>query len=147
MTLRLVSPAPLADVASMTLQTGVPASVGKYAGDPLAVAAVLIKRGPSFAALDEGGAAIAAGGYVPLAPDHFEGWFLCRPHASVRIASIVRLAQLTLPPLAQDGAVKVTGRVAPGWRPGQRIAALLGMARGADDMGYEIWERTIWPAR
>lgn len=147
MALRLVTPAPLAGVASMTFHTGVPASVAKFAGDPMTVAAILLKRGPSYAAIDEGGDAIAAGGYVPLSPDLFEGWFLCRQHAGVRILSIVRLAQLTLPPLAQDGQVTVAARVAIGWRPGRRIAALLGMTQQRLGMGYEIWERTIWPAQ
>lgn len=143
MALRLVSPAPLADVADLTRMSGTPASLRKFAGGVVNVATRLVNGGPSYVAYDEGGQAIAAGGYIDLGGGLREGWFACVPHASARILSIVRLAQLTIPPLRQDGAIKVTGRVAPGWRPGQRIARLLGMSKGPIDMGYEIWERAL----
>lgn len=142
MALRLVSPAPIGDVAAMMRETGVPLSARKFAGDPLTVAMLHLKSGRSHAALDEAGQAVAAGGYIETAPGVFEGWFLCRPHAAARILTIVRLAQLTLPALGQDGAVKICARVAPGWRPGQRIAAMLGMTMAGVGMGFEIWERT-----
>lgn len=139
MALRLIAPAPVAAVAAMMAATGLPTSMRKFT-DASRGAATLVLRGFSWAAIDEQGHALATWG-AAAEGERFEGWILAAPDlAAPRMLGVLRLAQLTLRQIVQDGAVVFT-RVAKGNRSGQRIVRFLGMARTGERHGYEIWER------
>jgi hypothetical protein len=71
----------------------------------------------------------------PLEGLHFEAWFTCLPGVARDLKSFLRLAQLTLDELPQDAIVEA--RVQPGWKPGEKLARLLGFERRGED----LWER------
>lgn len=87
-------------------------------------------------------------GFYPLGRrrgrDEFEFWMLSRPSgaSASTIRRVARLARSTFAARAQSGAIRVIAHVQPGWEPGRRLVAMLGMRRvrgaanGAERYGW-----------
>ncbi len=84
---------------------------------------------------------LACAGLIPVSPHgcrpRFEAWFTCWPDAAPHMLSFVRWAQLTLRETAHDATVQA--RVRPGWRPGEKLAALIGFKKSGE---AGLWEWT-----
>lgn len=133
MTVDLTRGVALSDLAAMRASAGLPEKVGTF--DWAASHASKTRCWSAWSA----GRCIACGGFF----DHggrFEAWFACRPEAAREIVGVLRAAHWTLRAVSDDGRVEIFARVAPGWRPGARIARAIGMRPAGLRDGWEIWE-------
>lgn len=131
MSLRRVSPAPYHALAAMLAAEPAVRDYGPKLGGFGAARFNLAASGLSFGVHD-GAACVACAGFASRGPGHYEAWFVCAPALAPRLRAFVRLAQLTLRELPQDATVEA--RVAPGWTPGERLAALLGFRHADGDL-------------
>lgn len=140
--IRLESPARISDALRLYEWDLVPTSMRKFVGGPRAVM-MHVASGLSWCAYsrDLWNTPIAAGGLIPDRAGAFETWFVAGPEARAHLLALVRAAQLTWARLAQDGPIEIRARIAPEWRPGARLAALLGMEKRGRELGMDLWER------
>jgi hypothetical protein len=143
--IRIASPAPLADLLALFEEDPIAASLPKFAPNRRAIAIAHVAAGRSWLAFDEGLRPLCAAGLVPAGRGALEAWFVASPRAGPRLLAFLRRAQLTFRAIAQDGPVAIRATVAPGWRPGQRVARALGMSNVGLSAGMERWERMLCP--
>ena len=144
----LLSPAPLSQVFALFAADPIAGSLAKFGANPRAQIVAHVAACPSWVATWHPdnpwrrSEPVAAAGLIPDG-DAFEAWFVCSPRAKPALRDILRATQLTWRELAQDGPIKIRARVGPDWRPGQRIARLLGMTRQGRELGMDVWERQL----
>jgi hypothetical protein len=142
---RLPAPAPYHTLVAMLCDRNNVSAYNKLASpETFAKLQILAKDARSWGfARERDKATLACAGFVPLGVDgdgrpHYEAWFACWPQLAPHMRSFLRLAQLTLAELPQDAIVEA--RVAPGWRPGEKLASLLGFRRGSRLGQSDLWE-------
>jgi hypothetical protein len=142
MTLIRFSPAPYHALVAMLNDDPSVAYERKLLGSAGVAKAALLPDAYSFGFAQDG-FCLACAGFVPVgetldgAPV-YEAWFTCRPTLARHMLAFVRLAQLTLRELPHDAIVEAY--VAPGWRPGERLAHLLGF-KSAGGSAPDLWEK------
>jgi hypothetical protein len=103
--------------------------------NPYAVAQAQDRQGRSFGFVDETGRTLAIACFVPIGAREYEACFVARRALAPRLAEWVRLAQLSLPLIAEDASVMIRVRDAAG--PGARLGKLLGFVQ--DERRPELW--------
>ena len=141
--IRLITPCPVASALRLIEDDPVPPGLVKFAANPRALVIAHIAAGWSWLAETPHGRAVACAGMVPAEDGALEAWLVCGQPSRKRLLGVIRAAQLTWKEIGQDGPVKIRARVAHGWRPGRRIARLLGMVHARDELGAEVWERDL----
>ncbi|MGJ0393027.1 MAG: hypothetical protein ACR650_09755 [Methylocystis sp.] len=127
MALALSRPAPVLALAEMLAEDARAHSI-----DPFLAARMVNSPGEagqkakSYGVIDERGDCLACWGLAPVGPRELFLWFEATSGLAPRLLEALRLTQLTLPYAAENALV--TACVAPGHKPGEKIARWLGLS-------------------
>lgn len=138
MTLRAVTPAPMAELLDLYTSNGL--------GKPINVKAAILQaaRSESIGFYD-GDRLVAAALLYPLDAERVgeelrELAFACVPDVAPHLVSLIHTARLTRSALVNTGPVRIRARVRLHHKPGQRLAILCGLQRVRIEGWFEIWE-------
>jgi hypothetical protein len=133
MPLRVVFPANLLAFAALIAREAQEAGL-----DPLAIARAQGVAGKSCGFVDEFGDTLAVACFISTGPRDCEAVFAASPRLAPRLFDWVKLAQLTLPGMAENRLVMIRTRT----KAGARLGRALGFRPDAERPELMFWRRT-----